>query len=302
MLKLVDRLTVDGSLTIFLFHGVIAHSEGRVRNYTSKHLLASVFRDAIEGLARAGEPLSMDQVAETCKSARPFPKGAFAVTFDDGFENNWSVARPILEELKIPATIYVTTRFVDENAMSWIDRIEWAFECIEAGTLELPWSAAPVQFHDDESKVRVLNDIRRNVKSNIAFNSEALVSDIFRQLDLEEIHSSESSLDRKLNWQQVREWIAPGYLVGGRSHTHPILSFLPPEKLAWELDTSLRLMKERAGIATPHYSYPEGLAHCYSEAVILALKSRGIVCSPTAIDGVNPPGSDPFHLRRVMAV
>jgi peptidoglycan/xylan/chitin deacetylase (PgdA/CDA1 family) len=302
MLNLADRLTADGSLTIFLFHGVVARFDWRIRNYTAKHVQASVFRDSLDSLAHAGEPLSMDQVVAICRSRRAFPKGAFAITFDDGFENNWSIARPILEELKLPATIYVTTRFVDENGMSWIDRIEWALEHTSAGTLQLPWSSGPVQFGDDDGKIRLLNDIRQNVKTNSALDSEALVSDIFRQLDLEEVRSSDSPLDKKLSWQQVRDWLAPGYLVGGHSHSHPILSFLSPEKLSWELDTSLRLLRERADITPSHYSYPEGLAHCYSQDVILALKSRGITCSPTAIDGVNPPGSDPFHLRRVMGI
>ena len=59
--------------------------------------------DAVIGeLARRGTPLSMDEVLSHCETGTPFPKGAFAVTFDDGFENNLSVARPVLEEHRVP--------------------------------------------------------------------------------------------------------------------------------------------------------------------------------------------------------
>jgi peptidoglycan/xylan/chitin deacetylase (PgdA/CDA1 family) len=300
VVALAERLTDNGSLTIFLFHGVVNETHHQVRNYTRKHLPAGEFRAILEALGRRGKPLSMDEVVAVCASGRPFPSGAFAITFDDGFENNVSVARPILDALGIPATVYVTSRFVDENGMSWIDRIEYAIENVACGRLSLPWAAAPVEFDTRESKIAVLDDIRRSVKSDPHIDIEALVSDVFRQLDLDEIQSSDDPLDRKMSWTQVGEWIAPGFHVGGHSHSHAILSFLSAHQLAWELDTSLDLLRTRGGVVTSHYSYPEGLAHCYSDEVIAALKARGIVCSPTAIDGINGPGSDPFQLRRVM--
>ena len=34
------------------------------------------------------------------------PKRSFVITFDDGFENNYSVAAPMLDDLNIPATFY----------------------------------------------------------------------------------------------------------------------------------------------------------------------------------------------------
>ncbi len=67
----------------------------------------------------------------------------------------------------------------------------------------------------------------------------------------------------------------------------------------YELDTSLNLLKEKAGVGPKHYSYPEGQENCFSEEVINVLKSRGVRCSPTAIDGVNTTGVDPFRLMRV---
>lgn len=295
-----DRLTDDGTLVIYLFHGVVETSTHEVRNYTRKHLPVADFRAVVEALARRGEPLSMDQVVSIAASGQAFPRGAFAVTFDDGFENNLTVARPVLDALNIPATIYATSRFIDENGMSWIDRIELALERTSRGTLRLPWAHEPVSFDAPDGKISLLNDIRLNVKSDRRLDGDALASDIFRQLGQDEVCSSDDPLDRKLTWRQLREWVAPGFIVGGHSHTHPILSFLSPDQLAWELDTSLALLRERGGVATSHYSYPEGLAHCYSPEVIAALKNRGIVCCPTAIDGINPPAVDPFHLRRVM--
>ena len=300
MMQLSERLAPDGSLTIFLFHGVIEAQRHRVRNYTRKHLPAVEFRAMMEEVGRKGHALSMDDVAGICRSGQPFPKGAFAVTFDDGFENNLTIARPILDHLGIPAMVYVTSRFIDENGMSWIDRVEYCLEAVRSGQLQLPWSPAPSTFANDQDKIALLNDIRHHVKSTPSLNVDAFVGDIFRQLDCEEVHASDDQLDRKMTWDQVRSWPAGGFLVGGHSHTHAILSFLRPAGLRHEIETSLSMLKTNAGLATSHYSYPEGLAHCFSEDVIKELKAHDIVCCPTAIDGINPPGTDPFHLRRVM--
>jgi hypothetical protein len=67
-----------------------------------------------------------------------------------------------------------------------------------------------------------------------------------------------------------------------------------------EIDTSLALLRKKGGLKVHHYSYPEGLSHCYGEREIAVLKNRGIVCSPTAIEGINLAGVDLFNLFRIM--
>jgi peptidoglycan/xylan/chitin deacetylase (PgdA/CDA1 family) len=297
---LTERLTEDGSVTIFLFHGVIDRQVCLVRNYTRKHLPVDEFDRSVSQLSDQGTPVSMDDVLAHCESGADFPKRAFAVTFDDGFANNLSIARPVLERYGVPATIYVTSRFVEENGMSWIDRLEWAFENVERGVVSLPWSVKRQSFSDVASKVSILDEIRRQVKGDPNVNVDRFVRDIFSQLTLDEVSSSDDPLDQKMTWDEVRAWCAPGYTIGGHSHSHAILSYLSTAALEDEIDMSLALLREKAGIATSHYSYPEGLGHCFSQGVVDVLKTRGIRCCPTAIDGTNRPGTDPFLLRRVM--
>jgi len=129
-----DRLTKDG-VAIFLFHGVHDGVETRVRNYTRKHIPKDYFIEVLSDLQLVGTAVSMDDII----AGHLIPTYAFAVTFDDGFENNLTIAAPILAEKHIPATFYITTGFVDCNRMSWIDRIEYALEDAPDGKLRLPW-------------------------------------------------------------------------------------------------------------------------------------------------------------------
>jgi peptidoglycan/xylan/chitin deacetylase (PgdA/CDA1 family) len=296
-----------GKLAIYLFHGVVEDTGYRVRNYNRKHLAADEFSTIISDLKAAGTPISLDDLIEAKASGAELPDNAFAVTFDDGFENNLTVAAPILERLGVPATFYVTTDFIDRNRMSWVDRIEWALEeALKDGRamrLDLPWADAPVTPVSADDVIDVLKDVRKHVKTDPNLDPDALASDIQRQLGYAETWSGDDPLDRKMTWDQVRELDSHElFRVGGHSHEHGILSFLTPEKLAAELDLSLDLLDRNAGIGPTHYSYPEGLAHCYSDPVIDALKARGVICCPTAEDGVNPPGTDLFRLKRIMVM
>jgi len=287
------------TLAIYLFHGVVEENAYAVRNYNNKHLDRATFRRIVGDLAAAGEALALDDMLAIIEAGEPFPANAFAVTFDDGFANNLTVALPVLRDLGVPATIYLTSDFIDSNRMSWIDRIEWALETT-GGSVTLGWRDAPQPAATNDEKRAVLDDIRAHVKSTPDADGDGLATDIQAQLGLGETWSTDDPLDLKLTWDQVRELMAESLItLGGHSHSHAVLSFLDEDGLAHELDTSLGLLAEHGGVGPTHYSYPEGLAHCYSPAVIDALKARGVRCCPTAIDGVNGAGTDPFELRRV---
>jgi hypothetical protein len=172
--NIVEKLSRD-RLAIFLFHGVVKDSSYQVRNYTRKHLTRDVFFNHMKALKAEGAALSMDQVVEHVQKKKPFPKGAFAITFDDGFENNYSVARPVLKELKIPAAVYITSGFIEHNAMSWIDRVEYAFEYAKVSSVKLSWKQSVSMIATPAERRAVLDDIRFNVKRDQAIDVEGFV-------------------------------------------------------------------------------------------------------------------------------
>lgn len=302
--SLPDHLTSlldDDELSIFLFHGVIPRGARSVRNYTGKHLDREVFARSIEAVSQAGQALSMDEVTWHCENKATFPPKSFAVTFDDGFENNVSVAAPVLADLQVPATIYVTTDFVDRNRMSWIDRIESAVETAPNQTFSAAWIKENFLLGDINSRICFLESVRRFVKTTPSVNPDNFADDICMQLGVDGSDHPDSELDCKMSWEQVRRLAQSDmFKIGGHSHSHPILSFLSAENLNHELETCFTLLREKAAVDVTHFSYPEGLQHCYSDEVIDALRNRGVRCCPTAIAGRNTVGHDPFHLRRYL--
>lgn len=298
--KLLEMLSED-TFTIFLFHGVINKSNYKVRNYNGKHIQANLFAKCMKLLNDNGNAFSMDELLNHHVEKKKLPPNSFAITFDDGFENNISIAAPILYDFKIPSTIYVTTGFIESNKMSWIDRIEYAVENIHSKNFYMEWIKEEASLKDVKSKIYFLNSIRNYVKNTPNCNPDRFADLICDQLGFQEITSSDDPLDKKMNWNQVYKANSSELIIiGGHTHSHHILSYLNKKQLANEIDTSLELLNKKAGVKPTHYSYPEGLEHCYSENVIIELKKRGVLCCPTAIHGFNNILDDLFHLKRVM--
>jgi peptidoglycan/xylan/chitin deacetylase (PgdA/CDA1 family) len=294
-----SQFLADDTYAIFLFHGVVPSYKHPVRNYTRKHISLERFTEILESLKARGTAVSMPEIVEATQTGRPLPPGAFSITFDDGFENNYSVAAPAMRALEIPGMFYVTSGFIDENGASWIDLIEYAVERTPVVSLTLPYAGLTGQFVTVEEKIALLNRVRQVVKGDRSIDPYAFAAEVARQTGAG--FEPDPDLDQKMSWEQVRAMSEdPLFTIGGHSHTHRIMAYLEPDELVREVDLSLDLVRPHVAGPLTHYSYPEGLTFCYSDEVIRLLMERGIVCSPSAEHGVNRLGDDLFHLKRVM--
>lgn len=291
----------DDGVAIFLFHGVICSGVHRVRNYTRKHVTADRFGAVVDALCTAGTPVSMPDLVAANDTGRPLPPRAFILTFDDGFENNYSIAAPILERGGIPATFYVTSGFVDGNASSWTDLIEHAFESRDQVSAALD-TGEQVSCRTPAEKQQALDRIRSFVKSRRDIDPYQFAESVRSQLGVTDAPADEQ-LDRKMSWSQVRELSESDlFTVGGHGHTHRILEFLEQSDLEREIDQSLELLLPHVAGPILHYSYPEGLSDCYSPRIVSLLQRHGIRCAPTAEPGINHVGDDLFRLKRLLVV
>ena len=65
-----------------------------------------------------------------------------AVTFDDGYRSNFRLARPILERLEMPGTLYVPTDYVGGGPMSWAGIDHWLGSEHEGELVPVSWEEA----------------------------------------------------------------------------------------------------------------------------------------------------------------
>jgi peptidoglycan/xylan/chitin deacetylase (PgdA/CDA1 family) len=287
--------------TVFLFHGVLDKNKYQIRNYTKKHIEKKYFIDILKTLKNIGNCLSLNEILYRKENKINLPKNCFAITFDDGFENNYSIAAPLLDEFKLYSTFYFSTDFVNNNSMSWIDKVEYCFEKTKISFLLLPWNKLKTDISSTCKKIKVLNEIRFIIKKNIKYDIDQFVNFIFEELKIKKIKSLNTSIDKKINWKQVIEMKKNKYFsIGGHGHQHISLPSFTEHDMQKEISASLELFYKKAKIKLKHYSYPEGQKIDFNPRVINLLKKSGIKCCPTAIDGFNSLNTNAFKIKRIV--
>lgn len=291
-------LLAPGRLAVFLFHGVIPHPRPGIRNHNAKHLTTARFTQAIDELATAGAPMPLPEAVRALAGDAILPDRAFAVTFDDGFANNLSVAAPILAERRVPATFYLTTRFVDEDAPSWADLIDDAVERTDARALAVPGLDDPLDLDGDEARVVALDRLRAMVKDDPAVDPYPFARDVRARLGVGAF-APDPWLDAKLTWDGARALDRhPLFTVGGHGHTHRILAHLREDELRREVAESAAILARELGRPAEHWSYPEGTPGAHSPLVHAVMREHGAVSGVTTDPVTNGPGDDPMTLGR----
>ena len=67
-----------------------------------------------------------------------------------------------------------------------------------------------------------------------------------------------------------------------------------------DINLSLDLLEYNLEHEVLDYSYPEGQSNHFNNKIIKLLKKRRIHLCPSAINGINKIGDDPFKLKRIM--
>lgn len=95
---------------------VAYHSIANEHDHLLRHLSlgVDVFERQLRYLKRAGfQTVTLYDVQAFLKGERSLPPRSVALTFDDGYLDNWVFAFPLLEKYQLKATIFVATDFVD---------------------------------------------------------------------------------------------------------------------------------------------------------------------------------------------
>jgi peptidoglycan/xylan/chitin deacetylase (PgdA/CDA1 family) len=111
-------------IPVLLYHRVGGARPGEV------NLSPPVFAAQLAHLVTGGGVLSLDEALERLDGPPPTGAGEppVVLTFDDGTADFAEVAVPLLVEYRVPATLYLATRWVEEGRSFWDDGtvLSWA--------------------------------------------------------------------------------------------------------------------------------------------------------------------------------
>ena len=253
------------------------------------------FRRQMVLLAHDYNVLPLDEIVRRLDVGDPLPPRTAAITFDDGYADNYTDAFPILRDLDLPATVFLTTGPVETGQSLWFDRVLRAFERSPRERVALPGGEMSLDLGDDDQRGR--EAIRALYALMRLSNQERLaaVDRLVRDLGGED----GSPPTPMLSWDQVREMARAGITFGAHTVTHPILSRLSLSDAKAEIVESKRRIEEETGLPVTLFAYPVGRRSDYSPEVIRVVADAGFRAAFTTTPGANARGDDRFLLRRV---
>lgn len=114
--RLLGKVPASG-VSILMYHRVVGDLPLEL------DLSSDLFRQQMEWLARSGKVVTYDAALDALLEGRTGAGLKYVVTFDDAYEDFYTVAWPVLRELGLPAVLYVPTRFMDEPTRLPLSRV-----------------------------------------------------------------------------------------------------------------------------------------------------------------------------------
>ena len=220
------------------------------------------------------------------------------VTFDDGFQNNYEVAFPILAKYDCPATIFLSTKFIDSDQIPWFARLDMALGLTAVPSLF--WNGTRLDISTMKQKSQASSVLRQRLKTHHPYSIDGLVLEICRTLEVDTDEKFErGSPYHMLRTEAIREMVRSRLIrFGGHTHSHAILSRLSTAEQKQEIEGSIKLVEQYTGQPCDSFAYPNGTAEDYDRSSVDLLKTSGVTTAVTTISGPNTGQTPLLELRR----
>jgi peptidoglycan/xylan/chitin deacetylase (PgdA/CDA1 family) len=257
----------------------------------------SVFRKQMELLARQFHPVSLERIAGFVKGPGDLPARAVAVTFDDGYADNFDFAAPILNQLGIPATFYATAGCIAQGELPWPARLRFAFRTTRRDFWQDGTGRAFLLKSEDDRERAFERAIEQCCRLSGALQRE-LVASVERQLLAAGGPAGGVAM---MTPEQLRELCSQGHVIGSHTMTHPNVAQLELPEMRYELGESKRVLESMLGVEVKHFAYPcpSGLPH-WNDTTAAECAAVGYETSVTTAGGLAQKGDNSQMLKRVL--
>jgi peptidoglycan/xylan/chitin deacetylase (PgdA/CDA1 family) len=305
ILKLLARGQQEHPCIILLYHRIVDDSSRYLNKGAAVHHHIKDFKREMAYFKRNFQIVSMDEVASHMRLGEGFKRPSIAITFDDGYLDNYTLAYPVLKKHGVPATIYLTTGLVGTLDGIWTEEIGVAF--LETKKDHFHFSALfgdkTIPIKTKEEKEQANSEVSEALKVRPDDERRELMQKLFEELEVSEKFERPFGKRMMLNWEEVQEMRRDGITIGSHSHTHPILSQMSGDKAKDEILNSKKVVEKNVDIEVKHFSFPNGREEDFSEELRDYCRKIGFesVCS-VVYGPYDAAKRDPFALKRVGAI
>jgi peptidoglycan/xylan/chitin deacetylase (PgdA/CDA1 family) len=291
LFRLARHVTRHG-LRIICYHGFAVAEEYKYRS--TLFIRGDFFRKRMEYLRRERYPiLPLRDALDALAAGRP-PPCATVITMDDGWRGVYTVGLPIIRELEIPVTVYVTTYYVENRMPVYTVTLSYLF-----------WRATPQLVHlprrigtfDLECEAAKAEEAAQNFGAALPPRDRLeFLKEVAAALGVSFCEIERQHLFEVMDEQQLRGLAAAGVDIQLHSHRHQ-WPLYDKDIVESEVAENRRFLERVVSYPLEHFCYPSGVYGLHQAEWLAEL---GVKSATTIDPGLNYSHTSRFALRRLV--
>lgn len=216
------------------------------------------FERQLAFLARHYRVLPLDEAIADLSCGRPLPARAVAITFDDGYRDNYDYALPVLQRFGLPATFFVVSAAVSGRQPLWVGQLQLALmTAADLAPVRRAFGQSATTAADNaDSRQDLIDRISTLINRADAPTRALLLERTYAALEFDP--GLPANIPLVLTPTHLREMEAAGMTIGSHSATHPILTSLDQDAAAHELSNSKNEIEAMIEGRVEHFAFPNG--------------------------------------------
>ena len=275
-------------LSILIFHRVLERPDPLFPEEPDVDRFDRILR----WLARSFAVLPLAHAVRALQEGH-LPRRALAITFDDGYADNQSLAVPLLQRHGLHATFFVATGFIDGGRM-WNDTVIEAIRRTRHPQMDLTAEAMGVHVLGSLAERRsAIDDLLPRIKYLPPAERDAMVR------RLASLCESRLPDDLMMSTAQLQALHRAGMGIGGHTTTHPILTRISDEVAREEIRSNREYLQATLDTPITLFAYPNGKPdQDYAARHAVLVREAGYGAAVSTAPGVARYGADLLQLPR----
>jgi peptidoglycan/xylan/chitin deacetylase (PgdA/CDA1 family) len=227
----------------------------------------------------------------------PLKRMYVAITFDDGYLDNYTTAFDILRANDCTAAFFLISQYVGTSYIPWWDEIAYLVRNTKKQKITLQ-NPVPLTVTLDPGREAAIHTVLSHYKRPDNHKSNDLLAELREQADC----ALPQPERRFLSWAEARQMKEAGMDIGSHTCSHPILRQVSPERQLWEMEQSKKDIEENLGGKVTTLAYPVGTLSSFDGSTEQLASSLGYTMCFSFYGGINTPKSmNPTNLLRSCA-
>jgi peptidoglycan/xylan/chitin deacetylase (PgdA/CDA1 family) len=252
------------------------------------------FERQVRFLRRWTNVVPLRAALDDLAAGRPLPPRAVALTFDDGYLDNVTVAAPVLHAAGLPATFFLVPGFLSGSVPVWWEELGWAF--VHATANRLDWAGERFDTSSPSARQAAQGVVADSLKLMDARRRQDAVTELRQRLA-----SVGPDVGRRfMDWNEAESLLGFGHEIGSHTCGHPILSREEPAAQERELADSREALAAHFGRPVDVLAFPNGRSQDYAAETLRLAGGAGYAFAVTTRSALAGRGTPPYEVPRVL--